>query len=64
MARKNTVSGGVFLPIGILAGLLIGAFAGQPMGGVLIGTAGGAIAAAFVWLMDSRKQKRSIRDGD
>lgn len=64
MASKNTVSGGVFFPIGIFAGLAIGAFAGQAMTGVLLGTAGGAAAAAYVWIMDSAKRKRADRSDD
>lgn len=39
----------------------MGAAAGQPMAGVLLGTAGGAVAATLTWAADSklfRKRRR------
>ena len=52
MARRNARAGGIFLTIGILAGLGWGLAAGNPMKGILIGTALGAAAALLLWLLD------------
>jgi len=58
MARQSTRAGGIFLPIGIFGGLLIGAVAGQPIVGLLIGTAAGIAGAIWLWISDrKRKQK-------
>lgn len=54
MSRQSPRSGGVFLPIGIFAGLLMGAVAGEPTAGLLMGTAGGGIAATWFWLKDRK----------
>ena len=54
MARRNARAGGIFLTIGILAGLGWGIAAGNPMKGILIGTALGALAALLLWLLDRR----------
>ena len=54
MARRSARSGGIFLTVGILAGLAWGVSAGNPMKGILIGTALGAIAALLLWLLDRR----------
>jgi hypothetical protein len=54
MARRNARSGGIFLTIGILAGFVWGLTAGNPMKGILIGTALGALAALLLWLLDRR----------
>lgn len=54
MSSQSPKSGGVFLPIGIFAGLLMGAFAGQPTAGLLLGTAGGTAAATWLWLKDRK----------
>ena len=55
MARRNTLSGGIFLTIGILAGFGWGVSYGEPMKGILIGTALGAAAAVLLWLLDRRR---------
>lgn len=54
MAKRNARAGGIFLTIGILAGLIWGVSAGDPMMGILIGTALGALAALLLWLLDRR----------
>jgi hypothetical protein len=54
MARRNTQAGGIFLTIGILAGFAWGMAEGNPMKGILIGTALGAGAALLLWLLDRR----------
>ena len=54
MARRNARSGGIFLTIGILAGFAWGVSSGNPMKGILIGTALGALAALVIWLLDRR----------
>jgi hypothetical protein len=55
MARRNALSGGVFLTVGILAGFAWGAATGEPMRGILVGTAIGAAAAILLWLLDRRR---------
>ena len=55
MARRNARAGGIFLTIGILAGFGLGAASGNPMQGILIGTAVGAAAAVLLWLVDRRR---------
>ena len=55
MARRNTLSGGIFLTIGILAGSVWGVAAGEPMKGVLSGTGLGIAAALLLWLLDRRR---------
>jgi hypothetical protein len=55
MAKRNAQAGGIFLTLGILAGAGAGIAAGDPMKGVLIGTALGAGAALLLWLIDRRR---------
>lgn len=55
MARRNAQAGGIFLTVGILAGLAWGAARGQPMLGILAGTALGIAAAVLLWLVDRRR---------
>ncbi len=55
MGRRNALSGGIFLTVGILAGFAGGAATGEPMRGILIGTAIGAAAAVLLWLLDRRR---------
>ncbi len=55
MARRNAQAGGIFLTIGILTGFGVGVASGNPMMGILIGTALGAVAAAVLWLVDRRR---------
>ncbi|MEO6359433.1 MAG: hypothetical protein ABIO43_02520 [Sphingomicrobium sp.] len=50
-----TKAGGFFLTITILGGFALGVAAGEPMKGVLIGTAIGAFAAVLLWLADRRR---------
>lgn len=54
MQHKASRAGGVFLIIGILAGAAWGLAAGNPMKGILLGTAVGSIAAVGVWILDRR----------
>jgi hypothetical protein len=55
MAKRSTQAGGIFLTLGILVGAGAGIAAGNPMKGVLIGTALGAGAALLLWLLDRRR---------
>jgi hypothetical protein len=55
MATRNARSGGIFLTIGILAGCGWGIAVGEPMKGILAGTALGAAAALLLWLLDRRR---------
>ena len=55
MARRNPRAGGLFLTIGILAGLAWGVGRGEPMLGILAGTALGIAAAVLLWLVDRRR---------
>jgi hypothetical protein len=55
MATRNAQAGGIFLTLGILIGAGTGIAAGDPMKGVLIGTAVGAGAALLLWLIDRRR---------
>ena len=52
MPSRSTRAGGCFLTLCILGGLVVGVMAGNPMQGVLIGTAAGAALALAVWLLD------------
>ena len=53
--RNTTRSGGCFLTLCILAGLPLGLAIGNPMKGILIGTAAGMAIAVAIWLMDRRR---------
>jgi len=55
--RNNTRAGGCLLTICILAGFPLGLSLGDPMKGILIGTATGAALALALWLIDRRKQR-------
>lgn len=55
MARRNARSGGIFVTIGILAGGGWGIAVGEPMKGILAGTALGVAAALLLWLLDRRR---------
>ena len=55
MTPRTTRAGGCFLTICILLGFPLGLAIGNPMKGVLIGTAIGAALAVIVWLIDSRR---------
>lgn len=56
MAQRNRLSGGIFLTIFILGGLMWGIFDRDPMKGVLIGTGIGILAAALVWAADRKRR--------
>lgn len=50
-------AGGCFLTICILAGALVGLAIGNPMNGVLGGTALGALVAIIVWVADRARRR-------
>jgi hypothetical protein len=56
MANRTTRAGGCFLTICILGGFAAGLAIGNPMKGVLIGTAAGAAVALAIWLVDRRRR--------
>ena len=55
MARHSSAAGGIFLFLGILAGLAVGIALGQPTLGAIVGTAAGALVAIAVWALDRRR---------
>ena len=55
MQRPTAKAGGCFLTLSILAGFVAGLAIGNPMEGVLAGTAIGALVAVILWLIDRRK---------
>lgn len=55
MRGNSTRAGGCFLTLCILGGFIAGLASGNPMKGVLIGTAAGAALALLLWLMDRRR---------
>lgn len=55
MAQRNRLSGGIFLTLFILGGLVWGIFSRNPMTGVLIGTGLGILAAVLVWAADRKR---------
>jgi uncharacterized membrane protein YccC len=55
MQRPTTRAGGCFLTLCILAGFPLGLAIGNPLKGVLIGTAVGAALAVVIWLIDRRR---------
>ena len=55
MARRNARAVGIFLMVGILAGFAWGVTSGEPMLGILSGTALGIAAAVLLWLVDRRR---------
>jgi hypothetical protein len=54
MHGSNSKSGGCFLAICIIAGFFTGLAIGDPMKGVILGTAGGIVIALLLWLSDRR----------
>jgi hypothetical protein len=52
MAKRSPLAGGFFWMAAILIGTVSGVVAGNPMKGVLIGTAAGAAIALVLWLVD------------
>ena len=55
MRQPTTRAGGCFLTICILLGFLYGLSVRNPLKGVLIGTAVGAVLALATWLIDLRR---------
>jgi hypothetical protein len=55
MNSSTTKAGGCFLTFCILAGSASGIAIGNPMKGILIGTAIGAVLAVALWLIDRRR---------
>lgn len=56
MIRSNPLAGGCFLTLCILGGFVAGVAIGNPMKGVLAGTALGAALATGLWLLDRRRR--------
>lgn len=55
MIQRTPLAGGCFLTAAIVAGVFGGLAMGNPMKGILIGTAAGAAAALLLWLLDRRR---------
>lgn len=55
MIERTTRAGGCFLTLFILAGFVGGLAIQNPLKGVLIGTAIGAVLALATWLIDRRR---------
>jgi hypothetical protein len=53
--RKASRAGGALLALSLLAGALIGVFAGQPSIGFLAGAGVGLCLLILVWLLDRRR---------
>jgi hypothetical protein len=57
MRGSTTRAGGCFLTVCILAGFPLGLALGNPMKGILIGTAAGIVLAVATWLIDRRRRR-------
>jgi hypothetical protein len=55
MAKRSPASGGFFLILGILGGVVYGAYTGGLVVWTLIGTLVGIVAAVLVWLVDRNR---------
>ena len=55
MAQHTTKAGGCFLTFCILAGFVAGLAIRDPLKGVLVGTAAGAVVALVLWLVDRKR---------
>lgn len=53
--RKAPRAGGALLALSLLAGALIGIFAGQPSIGFLAGAGIGLLLLILIWLLDRRR---------
>ena len=56
MRGSSARAGGFFLTACILGGLVVGIAIGNPMQGVLIGTAAGVVLAVATWLIDRSRR--------
>jgi uncharacterized membrane protein YccC len=56
MPPTDTRAGGCFLTVFILLGFVYGLSIRNPLKGVLIGTAVGAVLALLVWLIDRSRR--------
>jgi hypothetical protein len=56
MAKRNPMAGGFLWMLAILIGTVWGVAAGNPMRGLLAGTAVGAGLAIIVWMVDRRRR--------
>ena len=56
MPAPTARAGGCFLTLSILAGAVAGLAMGNPMKGILIGTAVGVALAVLLWLVDRRRR--------
>lgn len=56
MTSNTPLAGGCFLTICILGGFVVGLGIGNPMKGVLAGTALGAALATGLWLLGRRRR--------
>jgi hypothetical protein len=56
MANRTTRAGGCFLTLFIFLGFLYGLSIRNPLKGVLIGLAVGAVLAIVTWLVDLRRR--------
>jgi hypothetical protein len=54
---SSTRAGGCFLTLCILAGFPLGLAIGNPMKGILIGTAVGIAFAIVTWLIDRQRRR-------
>ena len=55
MVRRTPKAGGFFIMLAILVGFGIGVARGNPLEGVLAGTAIGVVAAVLLWLIDRKR---------
>jgi len=56
MSSRTPLAGGCFLTLCIIGGFVAGLAIGNPMKGVIIGTALGASLATGMWLLDRRRR--------